>query len=157
MLRILLAILLIGLAPFGSAMACTQPGGAKGLKSGMIGWINQERAANGLNRLAPSGQLAAAAQGHACDMADRGYFSHQRVGGPDLSARVKAEGYRFRTAAENIAKTRATQVSSVVAIWQQSAAHWDNILNSKVTEIGLGIATGGDGRTYWVMNIGRSR
>ncbi len=157
MFRVLFITLAIVLLPVGSALACAQPAGVQSLQSGLIGWINQQRMAQGLNRLAVSGKLAATAQGHACDMAERGYFGHQRAGGPGLGARLKARGFRYRTAAENIAKTRAMDLSAPAGVWQASPAHWANILKRDVTEIGMGIAIGGDGRTYWVMNIGRAR
>lgn len=156
MLRIMFAAVVFALmAPV--AFACSQPAGAAGLEQGMIAWINQQRAAKGLNTLSGSGALEAAATSHACDMAVRGYFAHQRAGGPDLGARLKSNGFRFRTAAENIAKTRAADVSSAAVIWRDSSAHWANILKPDVTQIGLGTALGSDGRTYWVMNVGRSR
>lgn len=139
-----------------AAMACTTPSGASALESDMIQWINQQRQANGLNPLKPSSKLKSAAQGHACDMATRGYFSHQRAGGPDLSGRVKSKGYRFRRVAENIAKSRAADVGSAANIWRKSPPHWSNILKSGVSEIGLGVASDG-GSTYWVMNIGLQR
>lgn len=156
MLRLFMMLAMLAFAPFGAAMACTQPAGVQALESSMIGWINKQRTAKGLRKLSPSGKLAAAAQGHACDMAQRGYFGHQRAGGPDLPARVKAKAYRFGTIAENIAKTRSPEVSAAAGVWQNSAGHWANILDPKVTEIGIGIARGGD-RTYWVMNVGRPR
>lgn len=122
----------------------------------MIQWINAQRQAHGLNPLRQDAQLAQAAQGHACDMATRGYFGHQRAGGPDLSARVKATGYRFRTAAENIAKVGAPEVLRAATVWRDSAGHWQNILNRQVTEIGVGVAMAG-GQVYWVMNVGKPR
>lgn len=141
--------------PF-TAFACTQPSGASALESGMIQWINQQRQANGLNTLTPSSKLGDAATGHACDMATRGYFAHRRAGGPDLGARIKGSGYRFRQAAENIAKSRNQGVEAAATIWRNSPGHWANILKPGVRDIGIGVATAG-GSTYWVMNIGRSK
>lgn len=138
------------------ALACSQPAGAAGLEAQMIQWINAQRQANGLAALRAEARLGQAAQGHACDMAVRGYFGHQRAGGPDFSARVKATGYRFRTAAENIAKVGAPDVSRATTVWRDSAGHWRNILNPQVSEIGVGVATAG-GQVYWVMNVGKPR
>ena len=140
----------------GAAQACTRPANAVALGSGMIEWINQQRQAKGLNALTPSDKLAAAAQGHACDMAQRGYFAHQRAGGPDLGGRVKAKGYRYRTAAENIAKTRAADIARPAKVWRDSPPHWANILKPNVADIGIGVASE-NGQVYWVMNIGRPR
>lgn len=139
-----------------AGFSCSKPQGASGLESAMIQWINEQRQAKGLGTLRTSSKLQAAAQGHACDMATRGYFGHQRAGGPDLSARVKAQGYRFRKAAENIAKTSAPDVGRAAGVWRKSSGHWANILKPDVSEIGLATASDG-GSTYWVMNIGKSR
>ncbi|MFN3847007.1 MAG: CAP domain-containing protein [Paracoccaceae bacterium] len=155
-MRMMVAATLVAVCLPASAMACATPSGATTLESGMIQWINQQRQANGLNPLKPSSKLKSAAQGHACDMATRGYFSHQRAGGPDLSGRVKSNGYRFRRVAENIAKSRAADVGAAANIWRKSPPHWSNILKPGVSEIGLGVATDG-GSTYWVMNIGLQR
>jgi uncharacterized protein YkwD len=155
-LRVLLGTIVFMLA-MGTAHACTKPANASGLGGEMIQWINQQRQANGLGALSQSSKLAAAAQGHACDMADRGYFDHRRPGGgPTLGARVKAKGYRFSTISENIAKTGSTDVARAAKIWRNSSAHWANILRRDVKEIGMGLAIR-DGQTYWVMNVGRSR
>lgn len=147
----------VTLMAVGGAQACTKPANAAALGAEMIQWINQQRQAKGLGQLEPSSKLAAAAQGHACDMALRGYFEHQRPGGgPKLGARVEATGYRFSTVAENIAKTGAADVARTADLWRNSSGHWANILKPNVAEIGMGLATR-DGQTYWVMNVGRQR
>ena len=143
-------------APAPMALACTEPANATALENEMIGWINAQRKAKGLNTLSKSAALAKAAQGHACDMADRGYFSHQRAGGPDLGQRLKSNGYRFRAAAENIAKMGSADVGRAAGVWRKSSGHWANILKPGVSEIGMGLATAG-GQYYWVMNVGKSR
>lgn len=140
----------------GVSHACTQPQGAAAMEAELLGWINSQRKAKGLNSLTASNALKQTAQGHACDMAERGYFSHQRKGGPDLAARLRSNGYRFRAAAENIAKTGAPDPNRTARIWRESPDHWKNILNPSVTEIGVATASGG-GRTYWVMNVGKRR
>lgn len=154
-LKAVLMAAILGLtAPM--AQACSQPANATALENEMIGWINAQRKAKGLSALSKNAKLEAAAQSHACDMATRGYFSHQRAGGPDLGRRLKSNGYRFRAAAENIAKVRSGEVSRAAGVWRDSSAHWANIMNSRVSEIGMGLAMAG-GQYYWVMNVGKSR
>lgn len=138
------------------AQACSQPSNAAALESQMIGWINAQRKAKGLNTLSKNAKLAGAAQGHACDMAERGYFSHQRAGGPDLGQRLKSKGYRYRAAAENIAKVRSGEVERAAGVWRNSSGHWANILKPGVSDIGMGLAMAG-GQYYWVMNVGKSK
>ncbi|MBN2631816.1 MAG: CAP domain-containing protein [Rhodobacteraceae bacterium] len=154
-MRLIFAVVLGLMAPVG-ALACAKPNGASGLEAAMVTWINDQRTAHGLNRLRPSDKLTAAAQGHACDMATRNYFGHQRAGGPPLGARVKAEGYRVRRVAENIAKVGSPDVARAASVWRNSPAHWQNILSPGLTEIGVATAAGG-ASTFWVMNIGTQR
>lgn len=149
---IVLAVLLAFSAPT-LAVACAKPPGGASLETGMIQWINQQRQANGLNPLKQSSSLSAAAQSHACDMATRNYFAHQRAGGPKLGQRAKANGYRYRVVAENIAYTGRANVAEAAKLWRQSPGHWANILKPQVREIGLAVASG-SGKTYWVMNVG---
>lgn len=158
---VVMRFLVIGALAFlvghGEAAACTRPDNAATLSVGMIEWINAQRQAKGLGRLQPSEALEAAAQGHACDMADRGYFEHQRPGGgPNLAARVRAQGYRYGRVAENIAMTGAADVATTAKLWRDSPGHWANILMPDVAQIGMGLAVA-KGRTYWVMNVGRRR
>jgi uncharacterized protein YkwD len=153
MRAILLALMLVAAAPAANA-ACQPPSNGGALERAVIERINEVRRARGLAALRPSGALAEAAQGHACDMARRGYFAHERPGGgPDLRARVKSEGFRMRLAVENIARTRAADPDRTMAIWRDSQAHWANLLHPRVREVGVGLAQGGD-RVYWVMNAG---
>ncbi|MFN3722935.1 MAG: CAP domain-containing protein [Paracoccaceae bacterium] len=135
------------------AAACAKPSGAASLEAGMIQWINQQRQANGLSPLRQSSKLTSAAQSHACDMAGRNFFAHQRAGGPKLGDRAKANGYRFRHIAENIAFTRTPSVAQAAGMWRKSPPHWAAILKPEVKEIGLAVASG-SGNIYWVMNVG---
>lgn len=156
-LRLFLIGITATLTAMGSAQACMKPANAASLGAEMIQWINQQRQAKGLARLELSSKLTAAAQEHACDMAVRDYFDHQRPGGgPNLGARVKAKGYRFSTVAENIAQTGVADVARTAELWRNSSGHWANILKSNIAEIGMGLATR-DGQIYWVMNVGRQR
>jgi uncharacterized protein YkwD len=150
-----LALALALTLPASAALACAKPGNAAALEQQMIDWVNAQRMAHGRAPLAPSGKLQASAQAHACDMAQHNYFGHQRAGGPDLSRRLRAQGFAFRHAVENIAKTGTADPDRTGKIWRDSAGHWRNLLDGKVTQIGLAVASGG-GKTYWVMDAAQS-
>jgi uncharacterized protein YkwD len=152
-MRLFLAATLLALSVPMTAVACSKPAQATALESGMVQWINEQRQAIGLSPLKPSHKLKSAAQGHACDMATRGYFGHQRAGGPKLGQRVKANGYRYRHVAENLALSRSPSVAEAARLWHQSPRHWENLLKPGIREIGLAVASRGDD-TYWVMNVG---
>jgi len=137
----------------GAAQACVAPDGAAQMRQAVVGWVNDSRRAKGLPALKVSAQLQSAATAHACDMAERGYFSHEGPGGPSFVRRLKKAGYDFRTANENIAETGSASVANVTGIWQGSSGHWANVIDPGVREIGVGVAEGG-GRIYWVTDAG---
>jgi len=123
---------------------------------------NQERANAGCPALAINSQLTTAAQNHTVDMALNDFFSHTSPGGSTLSSRLAAAGYRYWSAAENIAAGYSTP-ASVVAGWMNSSGHRANILNCSYTEIGVGYYylandTGGvNYHSYWTQDFGRPR
>lgn len=100
-------------------------------------------------------QLAAAAQGHAEDMATQDYFSHDSLDGRTPWDRIRATGYVFTTAGENIAAGYPTP-EQVVQGWLESPGHCSNIMNGRFRELGVGHATSSTSRyrVYWVQNFG---
>lgn len=155
-MRTLLLAVLLAVTPTAMAMACSKPSDAAALEREMVAWVNQEREARGLARLAPSPQLAAAAQQHACDMATRDFFSHKRAGGPSMADRAKAHGYRFGKMVENLASAQEESVRTAAGLWRNSPPHWANILMPDLRDIGISVTRGG-GKVYWVMKAGRAR
>lgn len=152
-MRMSFVAVILGLALAGGpALACQKPGGASGIEAALIDWINAERGKKGLSRLKANGKLDGAAQDHACDMAAAGKMAHQVPGGPSFQSRVKGAGYRMRTAVENIAKSRSGSADAAAAIWRDSSAHWANILNPKLRDIGIGVAT--DGSSVYYVFVG---
>lgn len=117
---------------------------------------NRHRAAAGLAPLRPDPALSAAAQAHACDMARRSSMTHVGGDGSTLGTRLRRQGYAFATGAENIARG-SPGPAEVVAIWMGSSGHRSNILNTRMSEAGLGLALGRDGRPYWAMVYGARR
>ena len=114
---------------------------------------NVERAANGCSALSANAKLTAAAQLHSEDMAAKNYFSHTSLDGRGPGQRITAQGYAFRSWAENIAAGQQTP-ASVMGAWMNSAGHKANILNCSLTQIGVGIAKGGSYGIYWTQNFG---
>ena len=103
----------------------------------VIALTNAERANHGCAPLAYSPRLTAAAQGHRRDMAINDYFSHYSLDGRTPWDRIRATGYDYDRAAENIAAGYGSP-ASVVAGWMASTGHRANILNCALTEIGVG-------------------
>lgn len=107
--------------------------------------INSFRAQHKLPRLTASSELMGAAYAHAHDLANRGRLDHA-----GFRARL---GSISSTAAENVAYGCATE-ECVIKMWSRSAGHRRNMLMKGVTRYGIASATGGNGRTYWVLELG---
>jgi Cysteine-rich secretory protein family len=107
--------------------------------------LNSFRAQHGLPPLSASGALSGAARSHALNLAGRQRLDHsgfrQRV--PHTSG----------AAAENVAFGCATE-DCVIRMWAKSGRHRANMLRRDVTRYGLASADGGNGRRYWVLELG---
>jgi uncharacterized protein YkwD len=118
------------------------------VEAAIIRYTNMERVNAGLPPLAVSPQLSAIARAHSLDMKVRDFFSHYNPDGLDPFERMVAGGYTYWCAAENIACTSYFTGSSipdevgryfVQEMWMESSGHRANILNTCVTEIGVGV------------------
>ncbi|WP_284154987.1 CAP domain-containing protein [Algicella marina] len=100
-----------------------------------------------------SATLAGLADGYAQRLLHGGQLSHT-LGNTTLSSRLAGAGYAFSAAAENIAYQRGREDSALSVLfmqsWMASAGHRRNILNARLTELGVGTASG-DGATYAVQ------
>ena len=107
--------------------------------------LNSFRAQHGLPALSASGALAGAAHSHAQALASR-----QRLDHAGFRQRVSLTS---GTAAENVAFGCATE-DCVIRMWARSGRHRANMLRRDVTSYGLASAEGGNGRRYWVLELG---
>lgn len=107
----------------------------------MLSLINKERTSRGLSALKVNSTLTQVARAHSRDMINRGFFSHNNPDGKSPFDRMKAAGVTYYTAGENIAG--APSVQSAHTNLMNSSGHRANILNSKFTEIGIGVVDGG--------------
>lgn len=101
--------------------------------------------------------LSEVARSHSISMRDHGFFSHQGIAGDRVGDRLRAAGYQFRTAAENIAQVTNSPVPATVSheMLMSSAPHQSNILNSRFELVGIGVARAD--KTYWVTQVFISR
>jgi uncharacterized protein YkwD len=107
--------------------------------------LNSFRAQHGLPALSASGALAGAAYSHAHALARR-----QRLDHAGFRQRVPVTS---GAAAENVAFGCATE-DCVIRMWARSGRHRANMLSRNVTSYGLASAEGGNGRRYWVLELG---
>jgi uncharacterized protein YkwD len=122
--------------------------------------VNKARTAAGLRGLVWSRPLGRAATRHARDMTRRGYFAHQRSGGPSLGRRVRAAGFGGRNVGEAIAYGCGALATpaSIVRSWLASPGHRAILLSGR-SRVGIGVSgraavpCGGRGSTY-VLDAG---
>jgi uncharacterized protein YkwD len=136
--------------------AAPVPGG--GVTAAVVTLTNAERAKAGCRPLTVDATLTAVAQAHSQDMATNDYFDHNSQDGMTPFDRMTAAGYRFSTAAENIAAGQRTP-QDVMTAWMNSPGHRANILNCALTQIGVGYATdsSSDYGVYWTQDFGTPR
>ncbi|MER5208025.1 CAP domain-containing protein [Streptomyces sp. NPDC002825] len=116
---------------------------------------NTEREKAGCGPLRSEGRLRAAAQGHADDMAARGYYEHQNPEGRDAGDRITGAGYTWSTWGENIHRGPKTPARAM-ADWMDSPGHRANILNCSFKDIGVGVTLAANG-PWWVQDFGARR
>ncbi len=98
----------------------------------VIELVNQERAKEQLSPLQPDASLAEAARVRAKEIASA--WGHDRPNGTSFSSTIKRS---YCIACENIAAGQRTP-ESVVKGWMNSPGHRKNIMNPKLTHIGVG-------------------
>ncbi len=107
----------------------------------IISLANEARVQNGLGELTPNALLSKAAQNKANDMLAKQYFAHNTPDGATPWSFIKAVGYSYTTAGENLA-IDFTEAENIQSAWMNSPGHRANILNKNFQEIGIGISKG---------------
>jgi uncharacterized protein YkwD len=122
----------------------------------VVDLVNAERAAAGCAPMTVDSHLVAAARAHSADMAARDYFDHTTPEGVTFSQRIEQAGFAWSLAAENIAYGYRDP-ESVMRGWMNSDGHRKNILNCRLTHIGVGLAYGPNNRPYWTQDFATPR
>lgn len=102
---------------------------------------NQERVANGLGVLTENSQLDAAALAKANNMFEQQYWDHFGPNGETPWQFIRAEGYNYVYAGENLAKGFQT-AEGVHEAWMASPTHAANIMSGNYKDIGVAIVNG---------------
>lgn len=103
----------------------------------VLALVNASRKEEGLSELVLNDALNQAALLHSIDMNTNNYFAHEGLDGSVFWERTAAVGYLGSPRGENIAKGQQTP-EAVHTAWMNSEGHRANILNSAITEMGLG-------------------
>ena len=110
---------------------------------------NQEREKAGLAPFKVHVKLSRAARCHSANMARQGMLAHtlDDKGPPQ---RIAETGYRFVHYGENVAEGSRTP-AEVVRTWMNSPGHRENILEPRLTQIGIGMSADPKGRKFWTQ------
>jgi uncharacterized protein YkwD len=122
--------------------------------------INQARASNGLASLNADQKLAQSALVHSTDMACTDFVDHSGSNGSSWYDRITAQGYVYSSATENIYVGNPQfggTPQGAYEWWMNSQIHRDNILDPKMTDIGVGYIFNTDSEYggYYTVNFAR--
>jgi len=119
----------------------------------LINLINQARSDVGRATLTVNTQLTFAAQGHSLDMACNDFLKHSGSDGSWTGDRLAEAGYPNTYYLEVLA---IGLPQDAINQWRSDSTHWEAVINSRVTEIGVGYvyskysSYGG----YWTVDMG---
>jgi len=120
----------------------------------LIDLINQARADVGRSPLTVNAQLTAAAQAHSLDMGCNDFLGHSGTDGSWIGNRLIQAGYTSNYYLEIIAIGLPQDAMNQ---WKNDPPHWDAVINSRLTEIGVGyvfVRTSSFGG-YWTVDMGK--
>ncbi|HMS22518.1 MAG TPA: CAP domain-containing protein [Candidatus Levybacteria bacterium] len=102
---------------------------------------NVLRVQNSQASLVLNPQLSDAARRKAADMFQKDYWAHFAPDGTTPWGFIKAAGYEYAYAGENLAKG-FTSSGDVVSAWMDSPSHRENMLSRKYKDVGFAIVEG---------------
>ena len=124
----------------------------KNVEGEVVALVNAERAKQGLKGLQMDWELQRVARTKSCDMANKGYFSHQSPTYGSPFDMMRQFGIEYSSAGENIASGQRTP-AEVMQSWMNSQGHRENILKPEFTYIGVGYCKGGQYGTMWTQQF----
>lgn len=102
---------------------------------------NQQRQSHGVGALVLNDQLTKAAQMKADDMFAENYWAHNSPSGKMPWDFIKASGYDYIYAGENLARG-FTNANDVVTAWMNSPSHRENLLSPNYRDVGFAVEEG---------------
>ena len=102
---------------------------------------NQQRQNNNLAPLTDNSELDQAAANKAADMFSKDYWAHNSPDGTTPWVFIKAAGYNYIYAGENLARG-FNSASDVINAWMNSPEHRQNVLSPNYQNVGFAVATG---------------
>lgn len=135
------SIFLILVNSFGGLIGIQKTYASEITTSNIIYLANQSRSSDGLNTLSENGKLDSAALTKANNMFELQYWDHYGPNGESPWQFIKAAGYDYVYAGENLAKGFKT-AEGVHEAWMASTTHRANIMSPNYEDIGVAVVTG---------------
>jgi hypothetical protein len=107
----------------------------------LLSLTNQERQNAGVGNLVINDKLSRAANEKAQDMFDYNYWAHNSPTGKTPWVFIKASGYKYVYAGENLARGFTT-AQDVIKAWMASPDHRANMLSSNYRDVGFAVRLG---------------
>ncbi len=123
-------------------------------ESELVSLTNRSRANAGLKSLKVDSRLTSVARWRSKDMIERDYFSHDIPGYGKVFDKLKAIGYCYAAAGENIGWNTYPDDVATAKIhdsFMGSSGHRANILGKGWDMIGIGAYKGADGKKMWTV------
>ncbi|WP_186404479.1 CAP domain-containing protein [[Actinomadura] parvosata] len=143
-------------APMSAAQAVTSAAAKVGTaqENMVVRLVNARRAKKkGCRPVKHHPQLHKAARGHSADMAEHHYFSGTSLDGRSFRDRIEEAGFTGGSGfAENIAKGHPTP-AKVVQSWMDTPGTKVNIMNCRLTFIGVGAVEDSNGVIHWTQDF----
>jgi uncharacterized protein YkwD len=115
----------------------------------LLDLTNAERKKKDLPPLKLNPVLCGVARAHSANMAKQGKMEHN-LDGKSPYDRIKASGYKYAVAGENLARGDLP-VSDIVETLMKSKTHRENILDPEFTEIGVGLSRDDKKQVYYTQ------
>jgi hypothetical protein len=135
------SIILVSVNSFGGLLGIGYAQASSITPENIINLTNKERIAWGLNTLQSNPQLSAAALAKANDMFEKQYWDHFGPNGESPWQFIRAAGYDYVYAGENLAKGFRT-AEGVHEAWMASPTHKENIISGNYKDIGVAVLDG---------------
>ena len=120
----------------------------------LIALINEERVADGLASLTPSGELAEAARRHTEDMVEQGSLCHIGSDGSTPGQRIRAARYEWLACGEVVALGPGCP-RVILNLWLRSPDHRAILTDGDLRDVGVARAPDPAGRGYyWTVDLG---
>jgi hypothetical protein len=107
----------------------------------LLSMTNQERQNAGVGSLILNDKLSQAADKKAQDMFEYNYWAHNSPTGKTPWVFIKASGYKYVYAGENLARGFTT-AQDVIKAWMASPDHKSNMLSSNYQDVGFAVKLG---------------